>query len=590
MAIKEKLPVSYLLFSRRGRINRMTYWTASLFIWTTFYVLFTAIEYSISYSATWIIYPLLYWALYCTANKRLHDIGLSGYWLFLLLIPVFGPLAIFILLGFWRGSKNTNKFGTNPNLKNDYFKNTEAETIKHLKTNERITNDVSRLNPVLVSEVMKPKSVDELTEIIKSNKGPISIAGGRFSMGGQTAVPHGIQIDLSSFNSIIDFSPENKTIKVEAGIRWCDIQKHIDGFDLSVKIMQSYANFTVGGSLSVNCHGRYVGLGPVIISVRSVDLILASGELIHASRTENKELFSASIGCYNAVAIIAAVELDLVSNQTIEKHQQVVSVKDYKAFFKKNIVEEKKTVLHNGDLYPPDFKRVRAVSWIESSRKPTKKSRLLPLAASYPLERYFISAFSKSNFAKWRRQYIYDPIFHFRKKVHWRNYEAGYDVAELEPNSREYSSYILQEYFIPIDELETYTAAIAEIFKRYDINVINISIRHSIENQESLLSWSNQEVFAFVIWYKQGTSEAAKNKVGVWTRELIDVTLKAKGTYYLPYQIHATNEQFHKAYPKAKELFKLKQELDPNYKFRNALWETYYKSSFNQTPADEFRI
>jgi len=31
--------------------------------------------------------------------------------------------------------------------------------------------------------------------------------------------------------------------------------------------MQSYANFTVGGSLSVNVHGRYVNQGPLILSV-----------------------------------------------------------------------------------------------------------------------------------------------------------------------------------------------------------------------------------------------------------------------------------------------------------------------------------
>jgi FAD/FMN-containing dehydrogenase len=39
--------------------------------------------------------------------------------------------------------------------------------------------------------------------------------------------------------------------------------------------MQSYDNFTVGGSLSVNAHGRYVGLGPIVLSVKSIRLVLA---------------------------------------------------------------------------------------------------------------------------------------------------------------------------------------------------------------------------------------------------------------------------------------------------------------------------
>ena len=56
-------------------------------------------------------------------------------------------------------------------------------------------------------------------------------------------------------------------------------ERFVDAHDLSVKIMQSYANFTVGGSLSVNVHGRYTGLGPLILSVRSIRLVLANGDL-----------------------------------------------------------------------------------------------------------------------------------------------------------------------------------------------------------------------------------------------------------------------------------------------------------------------
>jgi FAD/FMN-containing dehydrogenase len=165
--------------------------------------------------------------------------------------------------------------------------------------------------------------------------------------------------------------------------------------------------------------------------------------------------------------------------------------------------------------------------------------------------------------------------------VHWRNYEAGYDVAELEPTSREYSSYILQEYFVPTTQFEEFTAKMKEIFQRNKVNVINVSIRHAVKNTDSLLSWSENEVFAYVIWYKQSTNEASKNLVGIWTRELIDAVIQSNGTYYLPYQLHATVEQFHSAYPNAKKLFLLKQKIDPNFKFKNLLWEKYYNPTTN---------
>jgi hypothetical protein len=225
---------------------------------------------------------------------------------------------------------------------------------------------------------------------------------------------------------------------------------------------------------------------------------------------------------------------------------------------------------------------VRAVSWIKTDEKPTEKTRLMPLSESYPLERYFISAFSKSNFGKWRRQHIFDPIIYMTKKVHWRNYEAAYDVAELEPETRKKSTYVLQEYFIPVAEFDNFTVLMSEIFQRYHVNVLNISVRHAQKDTGSLLAWAKEEVFAFVVWYKQSTTEVEKNKVGVWTRELIDTAISLNGSYYLPYQVHATNEQFHKAYPNANKLFELKAKLDPNFKFKNVIWDTYYNKKQNE--------
>ena len=577
MALKDKLPVSYLLFTTRGRINRFTYWTASVFIWTAFYVLFNVLEALFSYAATWIIYPLLFWALFATATKRLHDSNKSGFWLWLVLLPVLGPLILIFLLGFKKGSNSANRFGVVPNSAPDYFKNSEAEKIPHLKTSERIVNDVTQLNPIVVAKVQVPQTISELQHIIKTADKPVCIGGGRFSMGGQTASPQCIHIDMRLLNKVLDFSATQKTIKVQAGIRWCDIQHYVDKHDLSIKIMQTYANFTVGGALSVNCHGRYIGSGPVVLSVKSLDVVLADGTLVHTSPGENAGLFFACIGGYNAVAVITQVELDLTENVCVKRSHKKMYRSNYTTYFFEKVQQNKTVVFHNGDLYPPHYKHIRAVSWTKTNEKPTVKTRLMPLAAAYPIERYFIGAFSKSNFGKWRREFIVDPIVFASKKIHWRNYEAGYDVSELEPQSRKKNTYVLQEYFVGVEKFDAFTMLMSEIFTRYKVNVINVSIRHANADNGSLLAWARKEVFAFVIWYKQGTSETDKNKVAVWTRELIDAALSLDGSYYLPYQPHATTEQFHKAYPHATKLFELKKHLDPNYKFRNVIWDTYYQ-------------
>lgn len=577
MRLKQKLPVSYLLFTFNGRISRGTYWTAAIFYWCTFYVLYNLLLFTIGSGSTFALYPLLFWIIIATSGKRLHDQNKSSYWLLLALIPVLGPLVLIYYLGFKKGSHQNNFYGSVPGSAADYLKNDEGKQIPHLKTEERIIDDVTRLNPVLVSKVFRPQSVEEICEIVKNTTSAISVGGGRFSMGGQTASPHSTHIDMRRMNRVLEFSKEDKLIKVQTGIRWCDIQQHVDEHNLSIKTMQTYANFTVGGALSVNAHGRYTGLGPVILSVRSIDVVLAEGSLVHASRNENEEIFYGAIGCYNAIGIIVQAELELADNVAIKRVHQKMKVEDYKAYFFKNIRDNSKAVFHNGDIYPPEYKRVRAVTWEETNDKPTVKTRLMPLKESYPLERYFLWSFTETPLGKWRREYLIDPLLFRTKRIHWRNYEAGYDVAELEPRSRTDSTYVLLEYFVPVQRFEEFEKQMAEIFIRYNVNVLNVSIRHAKPDPGSYLAWAREEVFAFVVYYKQRTDAASKNKVAIWTRELADAVISVDGSYYLPYQVHPTKEQFLKAYPNAHKLFELKAKLDPDYKFRNILWDTYYQ-------------
>ena len=117
-------------------------------------------------------------------------------------------------------------------------------------------NEITQLYPVTMTRVVTPRTMEEIVTAIASTSGPISIGGGRYSMGGQTATPDGIQLDMRQYRGVIAFDPQARTITVRSGTRWRDIQEVVDRAGLAVKIMQTYNTFTVGGSLSVNAHGR----------------------------------------------------------------------------------------------------------------------------------------------------------------------------------------------------------------------------------------------------------------------------------------------------------------------------------------------
>ncbi|MFC3532242.1 FAD-binding protein [Vogesella facilis] len=447
-----------------------------------------------------------------------------------------------------------------------------------------IVNDVTQLNPVPVFAISAPTSVAEVQDALARTDGPVSVGGGHFSMGGQTASPGSLHLDMRQLNRVLGFDPQARTIRVQAGIRWCDIQAFIDPHELSVMIMQTYANFTVGGSLSVNAHGRYMGVGPIVLSVRQIALVLPDGRLEQASPSQQPALFYAAIGGYGAIGIIVEVELQLTNNVRVQRSSRKMSLANYGPWFGPQVREERGVVFHNADLYAPHYQKLRAVSWTETKHPVTVTQRLHSHRRLYPLHKYLLWAMSETPLGRERREHLLDPLLYLGKPVHWRNYEAGYDAAELEPLSRLQRTYVLQEYFIPVGQLEQFVPKMAEILQRHRANVLNISIRHAAADPGTLLAWARGETFAFVLYYKQRTRRNACNRVAIWTRELIEAVLSAGGTYYLPYQLHATPEQFHRAYPGALSLFALKRQLDPHYRLRNALWDKYYAPTLNATP------
>ena len=337
-----------------------------------------------------------------------------------------------------------------------------------------LVNDVTRLNPIPVWVVATPDSEEAVQDAVRRAEGPVSIGGGHFSMGGQTASPGSLHLDMRGLNRVLEFRPQDRRIRVQAGIRWCDIQRFIDPHDLSLRIMQTYANFTVGGSLSVNVHGRYVGLGPLILSVHAIRLVLADGSVVDATPTQNSELFFGAIGGYGGLGVIVEAELELTENVRVQRGHACMPTSDYARWFRAQVRDDRDAVFHNADLYPPHYRHARAVTWRRTQRAATVEHRLQPLRRHFPLQRYFLWAFTETASGKWRRQRLLDPLLYLSRPVHWRNYEAGYDVAELEPVSRRHRTYVLQEYFIPVEHFDDFVPLMAEILSRHRVNAVNV--------------------------------------------------------------------------------------------------------------------
>ncbi len=178
--------------------------------------------------------------------------------------------------------------------------------------------DHAHLLPVKMKTIKSSQNEDDIRKIIldanKENE-KISIAGMQYSQGGQTHYPNGILLDMKPYNKILNLNEKNKTITVQSGVTWEDIQSSINPYGLSLRVSQSQNIFTVGGSLSVNVHGRNIAYTSLIETVESFRLLNAHGEIINVSRKENAELFPLVIGGYGLFGVILDVTLHLTDDE-----------------------------------------------------------------------------------------------------------------------------------------------------------------------------------------------------------------------------------------------------------------------------------
>jgi gliding motility-associated-like protein len=92
---------------------------------------------------------------------------------------------------------------------------------------------------------LQPHTINDIVKAIQSSTGPISIGGGRFSMGGQIGYENSLHLDMREFNKVIKLDKQKKQVTVQSGMVWRDLQKVIDKENLSVftqKLPDQYFN------------------------------------------------------------------------------------------------------------------------------------------------------------------------------------------------------------------------------------------------------------------------------------------------------------------------------------------------------------
>jgi hypothetical protein len=128
---------------------------------------------------------------------------------------------------------------------------------------------------------------------------------------------------------------------------------------------------------------------------------------------------------------------------------------------------------------------VRAESYVRTTEPLTVGDRLTPLKQSYRVNRIALWIVSEWPFGQELRRDVLDPLRFQDTEVAWRNYIASSDADALESASRDASTYVLQEYLVPVERFDVFVPAMRRIFRDNKVNVLNVSIRHARPDSQS---------------------------------------------------------------------------------------------------------
>lgn len=447
-------------------------------------------------------------------------------------------------------------------------------------------DDASHLNETSVAQLWQipadrdaaEKQLAALLQTAHANHLKVSIAGARHSMGGHVISPGGIVIDMLPFNRM-ELDATNRLLRVQAGARWSEVIPILNAQGLSVEVMQSNDDFSVGGSVSVNCHGWQFNRPPIASTVESFRLMLADGNIVQCSRTQNRELFSLALGGYGLFGIILDVDLRVVPNETYQIERLTISASDYINTLAKKTADSNNIAMVYGRLSVTSDKFLQEGILNVYNRLSTTNRLVSEL--SEPKNRRFQRAIFRGGVgSEYGKELRWSIEKHFSRVLSEDIAERNVVLCEPSAWFKDHSTTstdILMECFVPPDKFSALLEEFRKIIPRHTADLLNITVRDINCDKDSFLRYADQNMISLVMLFSQTRSEEGDNNMSKLTQEMITATLRYKGRYYLPYRLHATPEQFHQAYPQAKEFFELKRKHDPDELFQNGFYQKYGK-------------
>jgi hypothetical protein len=438
-----------------------------------------------------------------------------------------------------------------------------------------------------------------LAETSKAAYQSISIAGMRHSQGGHTALEGGRMVFTEAMQGEIELIPpievksDDRKIKVDAGVTWDAIHHYLGPMGLAPFVHQSSSGFTVGGSLSVDCHGREVDEGAISNTVESITVLTNHKDQglrpTFASRDVKPELFFATLGGYGACGVILNATIRVTENTMMRKYGTYTKSLDE--------LQDHLTTASKGirKASGPDQRIEMFYAWLNVSKDPNKylcESMVYEYMRN-PDQHSKVMRTQDIKEEKWAASEAMKLAWEAGRvnpKIRAQLFELIRKNTQKDPKGhshrinylREETSFlgtkggktdvdILQEFFLPLSNITKFLAQFKKQIPHDDpvIDVLSCTLRIVRSPKDSKLKpylsyQSNAKSMVSValeIKVNKKNVSTDKNKINYKIADkvvaelqtIIDIAINLEGFYYLPYYQIATVKQFKAAYPNSTE-------------------------------------
>lgn len=418
--------------------------------------------------------------------------------------------------------------------------------------------------PQTIAEVLEPLDAAALNRLVQAhgNESNLIPRGAGRSYGDSALAA---TVASSRFlDSFISLDEESGILHCGSGVSLESVLKIAIAKQLFLTVLPGSKFVTVGGAIAADVHGKNHHLhGSFCDHIVGFNLMLASGEVVYCSETENSELFHASCGGMGLTGVVldAKIKLKGVSSLTIERRtligENLQSTLD--------LLEE-----NNGSTY--------SVAWLDCLAKGDDLGRSL----------VFLGEHSEQPNFKLRRKLSVNVPFampsFLLNKFSMGIFNSSY--FHLKTRLPKTNSSDINSFFFPLDNIRNWNRLYGRRgFLQYQFVVPSEDALEAISQVLAKVSTAGKGSFLSVLkkFGKQNDNWLSFPKEGFtltldFKRErslfplldaLDEIVHANGGRLYLAKDARMSEQRFKQGYSNWEKFLQLKQSVDPNQLFRS---------------------